>query len=331
MPEASTALLKVPAAYGRALVNRFGADPAARADLLAKAGVEEVVVSPLSGEIDLGVLLRITSAVTSMHGEDWSLQAPEVWANAMQGALEVAARSAPTIGEGIAVLAKYGAVRAPYLLIKLIGNGRYARLTIERAVPVDDATWRAIAYAVALSVHAMLAQMCGGALEGARIMFPWRAPSFALGLAQRLGCRLEFVAARFAIEAPAALCARASPFAEPELHSRALAELERAMERRGVREGAILRDAARLITAKLPQRMGEDEAAALLGMSRRTLVRRLKVAGKTYHRLLDDILRERAATMLQRAETSRNEMAAALGYADPTSFSRACRRWFGPG
>jgi AraC-like DNA-binding protein len=32
--------------------------------------------------------------------------------------------------------------------------------------------------------------------------------------------------------------------------------------------------------------------------------------------------------MIAAGGRSRADMAAALGYADPTSFSRACRRWF---
>jgi AraC-like DNA-binding protein len=32
--------------------------------------------------------------------------------------------------------------------------------------------------------------------------------------------------------------------------------------------------------------------------------------------------------LLDAGKLSRDEMAEALGFADPTSFSRACRRWF---
>lgn len=329
MVTATAPLLKVPAAYGRALVNRFGAKPPARAALLAASGLSEAELAAPSGEIDLKALLGIAAAIAHTDGEDWPLRAPEVWSNAMQGALEVAARSAPTVGDAMAILARYGPIRAPYIGIKLSRTRTGVKLTIDLAADVDDATWRSIAYSIALSVHAMLAQMCSGALEGARVAFPWPAPPFAPELTTRISCAVIFGASYFAIEAPAALCARSSPFADPALQARAIAELEQALARAHEADAAIVHTTARLIAARLPARMSEDEAATQLAMSRRSLVRRLHAAGASYRDILDETLRARAAAMLARKDMTRSDMAAALGYADPTSFSRACRRWFG--
>ena len=86
-----------------------------------------------------------------------------------------------------------------------------------------------------------------------------------------------------------------------------------------------------LIAARLPQRLSEEDAARLIGTSRRTLVRRLAEGGHAFRPLLDGVLRERARTMLAAGAQSRDGMAAMLGYTDATSFSRACRRWFGSG
>jgi AraC-like DNA-binding protein len=45
--------------------------------------------------------------------------------------------------------------------------------------------------------------------------------------------------------------------------------------------------------------------------------------------MLDAELKSRARAMIDEDKLSRSEMAEALGFDDPTSFSRACRRWFG--
>jgi AraC-like DNA-binding protein len=320
--------LRLPASYGRALVNQFGRTQDGRASLLANADTSESAIATWSAEIDVAVLLRIVAAVTEAEGEDWPLRAGQVWANAMQGALDVAARSARTLGDAIAILAKYGRVRAPYLAVKLVRSRRAAQLLLDRAVDMDEPAWRSIAYAVTLSVHAMLAQMCERALDGGRVTFPWRSPPFAQRLREASSFKLEFAAPQFMIEIPAEWCAQPSPFADPDLHASAIADLELAGERqRGSND--VVRDAIRVIVGQLPHRVGEERVASLLGQSRRTLVRKLTAAGTSYRTLLDRALRERAAAMLARDDMSRTEMAAALGYADPTSFSRACRRWFG--
>ena len=65
-----------------------------------------------------------------------------------------------------------------------------------------------------------------------------------------------------------------------------------------------------LIAVRLPRRLGEEEAARLIGTSRRTLVRRLAESDLAYRSLLDGVLRERARAMLSVAALSRDEMAA---------------------
>jgi AraC-like DNA-binding protein len=74
---------------------------------------------------------------------------------------------------------------------------------------------------------------------------------------------------------------------------------------------------------------GLDRAAVArrLGMSERTLLRRLASEGATYRDLLDQVRYEIAASWL--ADRPVHEVAARLGYADPRAFRRAFQRWAG--
>jgi AraC-like DNA-binding protein len=74
--------------------------------------------------------------------------------------------------------------------------------------------------------------------------------------------------------------------------------------------------------------LSQEDAAKQLGISTRTLVRRLANNGTSYRALQDDHLKQRARKLLEQRKLSRDEAAAALGFDDPTSLSRACRRWF---
>ena len=75
-------------------------------------------------------------------------------------------------------------------------------------------------------------------------------------------------------------------------------------------------------------RISAEEAARAMGLSRRTLVRKLATHGTSFRTLLDNNLKMRASQMINESNLTRTEMAEALGFQDETSFSRACRRWF---
>ncbi len=72
-----------------------------------------------------------------------------------------------------------------------------------------------------------------------------------------------------------------------------------------------------------------DDAAHRLGLSRRTLQRRLAEQNVTYQRLLQHVRMETAKEWLSEAEYSVTDIASRLGYGKVTNFSRAFRKGFG--
>jgi AraC-like DNA-binding protein len=79
--------------------------------------------------------------------------------------------------------------------------------------------------------------------------------------------------------------------------------------------------APRLVTA--------DTLAEQLGVSVRTLSRRLAREGVSLSGITDEVLYERAQSLLRRPSATSASVAAALGYAELSSFFRAFRRWSG--
>ncbi len=71
------------------------------------------------------------------------------------------------------------------------------------------------------------------------------------------------------------------------------------------------------------------EIARGLGMSARTLARRLEAVGTTYAAVLDDTRRALALTLLGDRQLAIYEIAFLLGYSEPSTFHRAFRRWTG--
>jgi AraC-like DNA-binding protein len=72
-----------------------------------------------------------------------------------------------------------------------------------------------------------------------------------------------------------------------------------------------------------------ERIAPRLGMSVRTLQRRLSDWGRTFEQVLDETLREVAMEQLATGSDSITNTALQLGYSDVAHFTRAFRRWTG--
>src|SRR4029077_15816625 len=76
-------------------------------------------------------------------------------------------------------------------------------------------------------------------------------------------------------------------------------------------------------------RLTMEEIASQLGMSARTLRRRLQAEGTPYPALVQRVQREQAETLLLDPTRSVKQVAHALGFNDASAFHRAVRRWTG--
>ena len=74
---------------------------------------------------------------------------------------------------------------------------------------------------------------------------------------------------------------------------------------------------------------GAERIAESLGVSVRTLRRRLDDAGLSHRALLDQVRRERALALIAADELTIVEIAQRVGFSDPSAFASAFRRWTG--
>ncbi len=77
------------------------------------------------------------------------------------------------------------------------------------------------------------------------------------------------------------------------------------------------------------ERPSVDKIAKVLGMSSRTLQRRLESEGATYQALLDEVRRESARRLLASTDVDAEEVAFLLGFEEANSFTRAFQAWEG--
>ena len=319
--------IPAPAGYIRFLLRRFGPSPALRAELLKGTDIDEVRLADPAAEVTLFTFISFNDNLCRLVGEAWPLDAMGAFNTSMQGALEVAVRSASTIGEGLDIIARFGQVRGPFLALKLKREAKMMRLIMRPGVAISESGWRALSASAVLGAGAMMGALMEGDVEGLEFCFAWQEPRYADRMRQALPGTVKFAQPECALAIRHELCKRNSPFADAALHATAAAELDQTARRIEGGDTLVLQ-IQRLLNRRGRGRLTEDEAADELGLSRRTLVRRLSTSNTTFRALLDEHLKERARQMLADGKHSREEMARALGFEDPTSFSRACRRWF---
>jgi AraC-like DNA-binding protein len=73
----------------------------------------------------------------------------------------------------------------------------------------------------------------------------------------------------------------------------------------------------------------KQETARRVGMTERTLLRRLRDENTTFQEVLDHLREELAYTYLQREDLSMEQIASLLGFSSNSTFSRAFVRWTG--
>ena len=317
--------LRVSATYTNALVREFG-------DLLRDHGgtfdMAALEANAATGQTQLEALFMLIKALNETVGPEWRVKASSAWRNQMHGALDVAARSAETCGAAIDVFARFGRVRAPFVDAQKREVRGGTRLTYTPAVAIEDDIWQALAEFIMLSTTAILRQITDNCLTGVQVAMPDRSFEHRQLLEDALGVPVSFGGNTFTISLTLEACALQLPFCDPFLFNNTIEQLQ-AEAIQLASHTWIVEDVKRLLARQAGVRPIAKSVADELGLSERSLVRKLSAHDTSFRKLLDAHCKNRALMLIEEGNMSHEEIAGELGYSDRTSYSRARRRWFG--
>ncbi|MGH7022810.1 MAG: AraC family transcriptional regulator ligand-binding domain-containing protein [Caulobacteraceae bacterium] len=319
-----------PMGYFNLIVRRFGESDALRAAILDGVGITEAELDDPRTEINFTQQMRQLENVNRLFGEGWTLDVPELWRPAAHGALGVAVMTAPTVGAALEVLGKYVPARAPNQRLKLTREAGAYVLRHSVGAQLPDGQHKVVAEGALLSTASMLGMLLGAPRAQLRFDFFWPKPAYGDRLEAALGGLVRWNAGANAVFVPRRLLPLRSPLADPILYEAALERLMQSARLAGAPEGVKGRVESMLQRSDTG-RLASAAAARALGLSQRTLVRRLAEVWVSYRDLIDAELKQRARRWLDGGVLSRAEIGERLGFADATGFSRACRRWFRDG
>jgi AraC-like DNA-binding protein len=175
--------------------------------------------------------------------------------------------------------------------------------------------------AAALSV---MRELCGTHWLPERVLFSHAKPNDVVPYRRFFQAQCRFDSERTALMFPARLLEFRLADADPK-QLRILQAQAQARDDFGL----VFRLRRSLRSLLFAEAASGDEVAKLLSMHRRTLDRRLQTEGTTFQEVLDEVRFEAACQLLDSARIPITEIAASLGYAETSAFSRAFRRWSG--
>ncbi|MRG93071.1 AraC family transcriptional regulator [Polyangium spumosum] len=316
----------LPAAYALHLVDlvaRWGVSPP---EVLDGLGLTRESLTNPAARISLettGTLVKRAIALTGEPG--LSLFMGLQMRLSSHGYLGFAAMTAGTIRQAIELAIRFVPTRTTALAFHLHVEGETASLVLEERAPLGEAR-EFILVTLMMGIAQIARDVTKKELVG-DADFAFEEPGHFSRFAHLAPGRVRFGKAKNRIVFASSVLDLPLDMADPVAMQLAREQCEREMQALGRDD----RTAAR-VRELLPLPEGYrslEEIAQQIGVSPRTLKRRLADAGTSYSDLLDDLRRERAMLLLRDESLSREQIAERLGYSDAANFARAFRRWTG--
>ena len=227
--------------------------------------------------------------------------------------------------QGLATLCQLSSLRSSQFRGQLSENGGEVRLDFMPVSPIHDLQ-EFICAALGLMLAQLLGSMLGEQRQHLRVGLPMPRPACADTVIGWFPCPVTFNAPTLSVSLPLALLDQPCPAADAHTHAVALRQC--ALDQMGLQGDLASRLRAHLAGCQLEYPSLED-CARLLCMSPRSLSRALQQTGCSYQQLLDETRQQEALRLLAESPQAVEQIAWQLGYADPSNFNRAFRRWQG--
>ncbi|WP_113861187.1 AraC family transcriptional regulator [Marinobacter pelagius] len=183
--------------------------------------------------------------------------------------------------------------------------------------------------AVLASVVGFASWVTGTRMQPARVQFSQPRLGPAQGYQTVFNCPVEFEQAFSGVLIENTVLDQPLPQADPQLaqvHERYTSARLEALTMNSASVAELQRWLAARVGPMLPRRA---DAAEVLGISERTLARRLRDQGQTFDGLLDEVRRQKALQAVAETSAALPEIAESLGFAEVSTFYRAFKRWTG--
>jgi AraC-like DNA-binding protein len=296
------------------------------------AGAEKAL-EDIDARVPWPLCERIAVEIVTRIGISGAIDAMASLGEAGVGVLHYVARHSATVGLGLRRVVQYYGLTSSAADCELVDRTSPARLELRQRPYVVAPVRGLISGLWCVSNVATLRQMLGRDFQPLDVQLetPVPGPDDQRAYEAALRCPLHFDAERSAILlAPEVLGERVRG-ADPVLEAAVMKYAAELLDRPHPEGSDAIRSRLRrhFVGNMQSGHVALQVAARQLGMTARTLQRRLRDEGTSFHAVLDDVRRDVALTQMRARRQSIDELAFVLGFEKSSSFHRAFKRWTG--
>ena len=308
------------------LVADLGGDPVG---LLRAAGVRDQDVGNYDAFIPIRATMRaIESAARSTATPDFGRQLAQRQGIEILGPVGVAARTAATVVDALAIFTTFMAAYSPAIALNIMPLADPQRSFIALEFLLDEASPYPQTTELALGVSlGVLRLLLGADYTALAVHLPHDPLTPKADYVQYFGCTPYFA------ERTAGFTVRAADLDRPlhrdDVAHRAVVDYLNSITPVGA---GIVESVRTIVRQLLPTGAATlDVVAEQFHLHPKTLQRRLAHEATTFAALIDQVRKDAADRYLCTTGISLSHLARELGYAEQSVLTRSCHRWFGTG
>ncbi|MBE0482725.1 MAG: AraC family transcriptional regulator [Bacterioplanes sp.] len=241
------------------------------------------------------------------------------------GMLGYAILSCENIRKALQLGLKYHSLVDPAFTFEVVEQENQAAVRLTTHIPIGH-IYRMLCDVFVANFSSLARFLTGDQLQPIEVHLNHPEPNYSERYREFFSCpvlfdqpRTELIFASDILDLPLMMADQATA-------AMAESQCEEFLNRMGPKEGIVAK-VRRILLSNPGQFPPVDVVASHLATSTRTLSRSLQDIGSSYQRILDEVRKEMAIEYLRNSSLPIEEIAALVGYSDPSNFRKAFRRW----
>lgn len=242
------------------------------------------------------------------------------------GQAGIAVMTQDTLADCIKISCRFADRLFPPLKFSYVENQHLASMQFEENIPMGDAFQFFMEIKIT-SFYYAFKHLIGGDHEPKVINFSFPEPRYSNIYRRHFKCPIQFSSSKTEIVMPASLMKKLLPLANRFIAIKAENTLFESIPIKAITLLPI--KLRKLLMSSYGAFPSMEVAAEKLGMSSRTLRRRLIEDGSSYQQVLNNVRAHLAKDILFNRTDSITEIAILLGFSDSSAFTKAFKKWTG--